>query len=164
MTRAVPRGPDPRCHGISANVSMSGIRYWSDSAIRVKPSMDEPSNHVPCLTDSSSRWMGIVTALTWPMMSVNWSWTKRMPDEVAASILALDSGLLATWTMPPGRGSGRASVLEEQLPVLRQRPEIVGHERLQLVHDGPKRLLGGDHALDEDACLGLHGPCIVGLV
>ena len=29
MTRAVPRGPDPGCHGISANVSMSGIRYWS---------------------------------------------------------------------------------------------------------------------------------------
>src|SRR5688500_17706448 len=64
--------------------------------------MDEPSNHVPCLTDSSSRWIGIVTALTWPMMSVNWSWTKRMPDDVAASILAVDSWLLATWTMPPG--------------------------------------------------------------
>src|SRR5688572_13173418 len=57
--------------------------------------MDEPSNHVPCSTDSSSRWIGMVTALTWPMMSVNWSWTKRMPDAVAASILAVDSGLLA---------------------------------------------------------------------
>jgi hypothetical protein len=81
---------------------MSGIRYWSDSAIRVKPSIDEPSNQVPWATDSSSRWIGIVTALTWPMISVNWSWTKRMPFAFAASILALDSGLLATWSMPPG--------------------------------------------------------------
>ena len=96
MTRAVPRGPDPRCHGISANVSMSGMRYWSLSAMRVKPSIDEPSNQVPCSTDSSSRWIGIVTALTRPMMSVNWSWTKRIPEAWAASILALDSGLLAT--------------------------------------------------------------------
>ncbi len=164
MTRAVPRGPEPRCHGISANVSMSGIRYWSDSAIRVKPSMDEPSNHVPCPTDSSSRWIGIVTALTWPMMSVNWSWTKRMPDAWAASILAVDSGLVATWTTPPAAERGGASVLEEQLPVLRQRPEVIGDDRLQLVGDRPERLLGGDHVLHEDACLGLHGTGLVGLV
>src|SRR6185295_17012007 len=77
MTRAVPRGPDPGCHGISAKVSISGIRYWSDSAIRVKPSIDDPSNHVPCLTEPSSWWIGIVTAFTWPMMSVNWSWMKH---------------------------------------------------------------------------------------
>jgi hypothetical protein len=63
---------------------MSGIRYWSDSAIRVKPSIDDPSNHVPCLTEPSSWWIGIVTALTWPMMSVNWSWMKRMPLDFAA--------------------------------------------------------------------------------
>src|SRR5688572_4709531 len=164
MTRAVPRGPEPRCQGISAKVSMSGIRYWSDSAIRVKPSIDEPSNHVPCLTDSSRRWIGIVTAFTWPMMSVNWSCTKRMPDDCAASILAMDSGLRTTWTLPPGAERGGASVLEEQLPVLRQRPEVVGHERLQLVDHGPKGLLGGDHALHEDARLGLHRACVVGLV
>src|SRR5262245_46014066 len=91
MTRAVPRGPDPFCHGISANVDMSGIRYWSDSAIRVNPSMDEPSNHVPCLTEPSSWWIGIVTAFTWPMTSVNWSWMNRMPLSFAASIFAIAS-------------------------------------------------------------------------
>ena len=117
MTRAVPRGPEPGCHGISAKVSMSGIRYWSDSAIRVNPSIDEPSNHVPCLTEPSSWWIGIVTALTWPMMSVNWSWMKRMPLDLAASILAVasgaDSGRVATvngtsWTMGrDGRGGAR---------------------------------------------------------
>ena len=110
MTRAVPRGPEPGCHGISLKVSMSGIRYWSDSAIRVNPSIDEPSNHVPCSTEPSSWWIGIVTALTWPMMSVNWSWTKRMPLALAASIFAVDSALLATCVDASGGAeSGRAS-------------------------------------------------------
>ena len=72
---------------------MSGIRYWSLSAIRVKPSIDEPSNHVPCLTEPSSWWIGIVTALTRPMMSVNWSWTKRIPvARASATASATASG------------------------------------------------------------------------
>ena len=91
MTRAVPRGPEPFCQGISAKVLMSGMRYWSDSAIRVKPSIDEPSNQVPCRTEPSSWWIGIVTALTWPMTSVNWSWMKRMPAAFAASIFSMPS-------------------------------------------------------------------------
>jgi hypothetical protein len=105
ITRAVPRSPEPFCQGISANVDMSGIRYWSLSAIRVKPSIDDPSNQVPCLTEPSSWWIGIVTALTWPMMSVNWSWMKRMPLSLAALICAAGS-LSATWppcTRAPGR-------------------------------------------------------------
>ena len=72
---------------------MSGMRYWSDSAIRVKPSIDEPSNHVPCSTEPSSWWIGMVTALTTPMMSVNWSWMKRMPSLFAWAICARGS----TW-------------------------------------------------------------------
>ena len=68
---------------------MSGMRYWSLSAIRVKPSIDEPSNQVPCLTEPSSWWIGIVTALTMPMMSVNWSWMNRMPWALAASISSM---------------------------------------------------------------------------
>ena len=43
MTRAAV----PLDHGISENVRMSGMRYWSLSAIRVKPSMELPSNQVP---------------------------------------------------------------------------------------------------------------------
>ena len=42
---------------------MSGMRHWSLSAIRVKPSMDEPSNQVPWRTEPSSWWIGIVTRL-----------------------------------------------------------------------------------------------------
>src|SRR5688500_14698764 len=91
MTRAVPRGPLPGCHGISLNVAMSGMRYWSLSAIRVKPSIDDPSNHVPWRTEPSNWWMGMVTALTAPMMSVNWSWMKRMPELWACSIFSMPS-------------------------------------------------------------------------
>src|SRR5262245_24357063 len=121
---------------------MSGIRYWSDSAIRVKPSIEEPSNHVPWRTDPSSWLIGIVTALTWPMMSVNWSWTKRMPSFLADSIVAVGSTLTATrgtsrmvgvtgigaqgYARPtvrrPGESARREvgrSVLEQQLAVLR---------------------------------------------
>src|SRR5579884_663497 len=95
MTRAVPRGPDPGCQGISAKVFMSGTRYWSDSAIRVNPSMDEPSNHVPWATEAASWWMGMVTAFTCPRMSVNWSWTKRIPRALAASIFSWATGSIS---------------------------------------------------------------------
>ncbi len=96
MTRAVPRGPEAGCHGISLKVAMSGIRYWSDSAIRVKPSIELPSNHVPWVTELSSWWMGMVTALTIPRMSVNCSWTNRMPLALAVSIVSSASLLSAT--------------------------------------------------------------------
>src|SRR6478736_6129545 len=59
--------------------------------------MELPSNHVPWRTEPSSWWIGIVTALTWPMMSVNWSWMKRTPLALAASILAVDPALMPTF-------------------------------------------------------------------
>ena len=60
--------------------------------------MELPSNQVPWRTDPSSWWIGMVTALTWPMMSVNWSWTKRMPRARAASICSMPSTRSATTT------------------------------------------------------------------
>ena len=50
----------------------------------------------------------MVTALTCPMMSVNWSWTKRIPRSVAASISGI--GVLLVVISP--------SVLEQQLAIL----------------------------------------------
>ena len=70
---------------------MSGMRYWSDSAMRVKPSIELPSNHVPWRTEPSIWWSGIVTALTMPRMSVNWSWTNRTPSDLAFSIFSMPS-------------------------------------------------------------------------
>ena len=61
-------------------------------------------------------------------------------------------------------GAGRSSVLEEQLPILRQRPEIVGDERLELVDDRAQRFLGRDDRRRKGLGLGLDGPGLVGLV
>ena len=117
---------------------------------------------------------------------------KRMPPACAASILAVASALSATvddasWRDGRGRvsrtrirpaaatrpgassrrcdaGRRRISVLEEQLPVLRQRPEVVGDQRLELVGDLAQRVLGRDDVVDEGARLGLHGARLVGRV
>ena len=48
-------------------------------------------------------------------------------------------------------------VVEEQLAVLGQRPQVVGDEGLQLVGDGPQRVLCRDHMVDEATRLFLHG-------
>ena len=163
MTRAVPRGPDPRCHGISAKVSMSGIRYWSDSAIRVKPSIDEPSNHVPCSTEPSSWWIGIVTALTWPMMSVNWSWTKRMPRGLRRFDLGAGLGLLATWSMPPGGrehlSTGRAARGTSAAATGRRRRRVSSSSATTR-----SAFWAGITDVDERRGLGLDRPRLVGLV
>ena len=61
-------------------------------------------------------------------------------------------------------GVDRASVLEEELPVLGQRPEVVGDERLELVGDVAQRVLGRDDLVAEGARLGLDRAGLVGLV
>src|SRR5579884_4156931 len=75
MTRAVVLAP--RSQGTMRKVSISGCRYMSDSAMRAKPSMDEPSNQVPCSIESRNWWVGMVTLFTIPTMSVNWRLMKR---------------------------------------------------------------------------------------
>src|SRR5581483_4538595 len=75
MMRAVVFSP--LSHGTMRKVSGTGARYMSDSAIRAKPSIDEPSNQVPYSNESASWWTGIVTLFTMPLMSVNCRLTKR---------------------------------------------------------------------------------------
>ena len=102
------RRPSRAATGSRRTSPCPGIRYWSLSAIRVKPSIEEPSNQVPWRTEPSSWWIGIVTALTTPRMSVNWSWTKRMPPSRAASIRASASlAVLDRQCRPPARSRGR---------------------------------------------------------
>ena len=63
------------------------------------------------------------------------------------------------------QAAGRpASVLEQQLAVLRERPEVVRDQRLELVRDGPQGVLGGDHLVTERAGLVLHRARLVGAV
>src|SRR5438105_1791686 len=62
---------EPFDHGMTMNVSRSGLRYMSDSEMRAKPSMDDPSNHTFESTASSSFETGMVTAFMTPSKSVN---------------------------------------------------------------------------------------------
>jgi hypothetical protein len=108
MTRAdpvcsfsLPSVPMPGSHGIALKVSRSGTRNMSDSAMRAKPSMLEPSNHLPRSTASSSWCIGTWTDFTWPTMSVNWRLTKRRLRS-SASFRAAASLLGATGVLRTG--------------------------------------------------------------
>src|SRR5438552_15306943 len=58
-------------HGITVKVSRSSFRYISDSEIRAKPSIEEPSNQTFDSIASSSFETGIVIAFMTPSRSVN---------------------------------------------------------------------------------------------
>jgi hypothetical protein len=61
----------PGRHGITWNVTGSGIATMSDSSIALKPVIDEPSNPIPSSSASSSS-LGVIAKLfRWPSMSVN---------------------------------------------------------------------------------------------
>src|SRR5688500_12490976 len=87
-------------HGITAQVERSGTRNMSDSAMRAKPSIEEPSNHLPLRQASSNWWMGIATDLTMPMRSVNCKLTKRIFSLTAFAITLSTSA----WELPADLG------------------------------------------------------------
>src|SRR5437867_1605926 len=65
------RSPDVPVHGKMRNVARSGRRYMSDSSMRTKPSIDDPSNMILPSSASSNWRSGISTFLIVPRMSVN---------------------------------------------------------------------------------------------
>ena len=65
-------------HGISWKVEGSGTATMSDSWIRLKPSIEEPSNPIPSVSAPSSSCDVIVNALRNPSTSVNHSRMNRM--------------------------------------------------------------------------------------
>ena len=73
-----PTLPCSAAHGKTWKVSRSGTSSMSDSSIRVKPSIDEPSNMI-WPSRAFSNWLaGTSTFLMTPSMSVNWrrrKWT-----------------------------------------------------------------------------------------
>ena len=84
---------------------------------------------------------------------------RTTPDRQAAV------GRRLTGRRGPATGPTRErSVLEEQLPVLRQRPQVVGDDRLELVDDLAQRVLRRDDLVDEGARLGLDRCRLVGRV
>ena len=63
--------PPATFSGTMRKLSRSGYRHWSDSWMRVKPSMEEPSN-MTWLFTAFSTWEAVMaTFFIWPKMSVN---------------------------------------------------------------------------------------------
>ena len=58
-------------HGRIANVSGSGMAIMSDSSIRLKPVIDEPSKPMPSSSAPSSSALPTAKLFSWPRMSVN---------------------------------------------------------------------------------------------
>ena len=58
-------------HGSTANVPGSGIAIMSDSSIRLKPVMEEPSKPIPSSSAPSSSALPTAKLFSWPRMSVN---------------------------------------------------------------------------------------------
>ena len=67
------------CHGMIWNVAGSGTAIMSDSWMRLKPSIDEPSNPIPSRNAPSSSCDVIVNDFRNPRTSVNQRRTNRMP-------------------------------------------------------------------------------------
>jgi hypothetical protein len=82
----------PVRQGRIRNVSGSGIAIMSDSSIRLKPVMDEPSKPIPSSSAPASSSRPIANDLSWPKMSVNQS---RTNSTLCSSTCASTSGALA---------------------------------------------------------------------
>ena len=72
---------EPR-DGMSWNVSGSGWATMSSSAMRLKPSMDDPSKTMPFSNAASSSAGEIANDFSCPATSVNQSRTSRTPRSV----------------------------------------------------------------------------------
>ena len=84
MSRAT-FSPDGSVQGKTRKVERSGVRYMSDSSMRTKPSMDDPSKSTRPSSACSNRRCGTSTFLMTPRMSVNCRRMNRTPAARAAS-------------------------------------------------------------------------------
>ena len=66
------------CQGMIWKVEGSGTAIMSDSWMRLKPSIEEPSKPIPSRSAPSSSWEVMVNAFRNPSTSVNHSRTNRM--------------------------------------------------------------------------------------
>src|SRR5881628_690338 len=95
-------------HGNTRKVARSGRRYMSDSSMRTKPSIDDPSNMI-LPSSASSNWpSGISTFLMVPRMSVNW---RRMNLTFSRSVRSRICALVS-FAPPGGAKETKAQILE----------------------------------------------------
>src|SRR5947207_14417424 len=93
------RSPDVPVHGKIRNVDRSGFKYMSDSSIRTKPSIDDPSNMILPSSASSNCRSGISTFLIVPRMSVN---CRRMNLTFSRSVRSMICALVSLGAPPAG--------------------------------------------------------------
>src|SRR6266487_2397806 len=154
ITRATLPAASPL--GRTRNVSRSGRSTISDSSIRTKPSIDEPSNMMSPSSAFSNWLSGTSTFLLTPRMSVNWSLSELMSCFLATSrisrlvVIEIRGGKGAVGVPPPTAPytpyrqlSG--VVIQEEL--VRMRPERHRVDILDSLHREP----GIDEILREDA-------------
>ena len=109
------------CHGSRQKVSRSGCKYMSDSSMRTKPSMDEPSN-MHSLSSAFRAWLLVMaTFLSVPKISVN---CKRINLTSFSSRIRRMSSLvyLAICLRPPKKKitRGRVGRIESEASLLSQ--------------------------------------------
>ena len=98
-----PTFDSPERHGMTTNVSGSGIATMSDSSIALKPVIDEPSKPIPSSSAPSSSSGVIAKLFRCPSRSLNQRSIDSMPSvlhfaSTAARASSLDVALFLDWT------------------------------------------------------------------
>src|SRR5919106_2834023 len=149
----------PVRQGRIRNVSGSGMAIMSDSSIRLKPVIDEPSKPMPSSSASASSSRPTANDFSWPKMSVN---QKRMNSTFSSSTRASTSAA----RVPTSSGAIAIDAhllpfvgLEDELALLaRANPNGLldrQHEQLP-VADRAGAGVPQDHLLDHPHVLALH--------
>src|SRR6266566_4344490 len=169
ITRATLPAASP--FGSTRKVSRSGRSTMSDSSIRTKPSMDEPSNMMSPSSAFSNWLSGTSTFLLTPRISVNWSRREETSCFLAASrisrlvvmgdrggIEAVGGGRRSRLLPPPYRPLlpfQLSVVVEEEL--VRVRPQGHRVDVLDSLHlqPGVDEVLRENSALEQERVVGL---------
>src|SRR5712664_1124037 len=163
ITRATLPAASP--FGSTRKVSRSGRSTMSDSSIRTKPSIDEPSNMMSPSSAFSNWLWGTSTFLLTPRMSVNWRRSELTSCFLAASrisrLVVMNEGgnELDYRPLPPVSAVYRPSssvVIQEEL--VRVRPERDRVDVLGPLHREPNvnEILGEDATVEQEGMVGLQ--------
>src|SRR6266550_6804280 len=166
ITRATLPAASP--FGSTRKVSRSGRSTMSDSSIRTKPSIEEPSNMMSPSSAFSNWLSGTSTFLLTPRMSVNWRRSELTSCFFAASrisrlvVIEMRGGKGAVGVPPPTapytpyRQLSGVVIQEELVRMRTQRNRI---DVLDALHREPRidQVLREDTALEQEGVVGFHG-------
>src|SRR5437899_6816008 len=164
ITRATLPAASPL--GSTRKVSRSGLSTMSDSSIRTKPSIDDPSSMMSPSSAFANWLSGTSTFLLTPRMSVNWRRSEETPCFLAVSKISRFVVMEVTggkggkvFTLPPLSSMPpwlSGVVVQEEL--VRIRPQCHRVDILHLLHRQPgvDQILREDSALEQERVVGLQ--------